>query len=126
MADWIVGGMEGHLPAMNMNIANMALTPAGLTQLVDLVRDGSLTLRMAKQILPELMKKHEDVQEYINTHNCFAITDRIAFEQIVKSALRGEEEKVKQYKNGAKRLLGYFIGKDRRTDERGKDMTVSI
>lgn len=111
IAEWIVGAMEGHLHTSGMSIADVKLKPAGLAQLLKLVRDGSLTLRMARQILPTLMRSGEDVLEYVKAHNCFAITDRGVIKGMVHRALQGEEDKVQQYRHGATRLWGYFVGK---------------
>ena len=110
-AKWITGSIAGQCSALKLRLEDSKFTPLKLVQLLKLIDDGTVTTRMARQILPNLIQTSMNVAEYIHTHNYTAISDEHEIAEIVQRILDSEQLKVEQYKQGREKLIDYFLGR---------------
>ena len=56
VANWITGDIAAHVNAERLTFAELPLQPAQLAEMVALIDDGVISGKIAKEILPELLK----------------------------------------------------------------------
>lgn len=54
-ANWIMGDIAAHLKNIKMTITEAKLTPASLAELISLIKDGTISGKIAKEVPPVTM-----------------------------------------------------------------------
>lgn len=49
-ANWIMGDMAAHLKNIKLTITEAKLTPASLAELISLIKDGTISGKIAKEV----------------------------------------------------------------------------
>jgi aspartyl-tRNA(Asn)/glutamyl-tRNA(Gln) amidotransferase subunit B len=108
--NWVMGDVTAYLNENKLKIADIALTPAILAEMIALIADGTISSKIAKDILPELMTKGGSVKELVTTKGLTVLagTD---LEKIIDEVIAANPKEVEQYQAGKTKLLGFFVGK---------------
>lgn len=117
-AKWLVGDIAGHLNGNKGRVKEfrkIKLTPGGLAELVDLIGQGNITGKIAKELLPELLDEWEGGEEgavlaLVQARGLEAITDPAVIAALVQKVLEANPEKVEDFREGKTKLLGFFVG----------------
>ena len=56
-ANWIMGDIMGYMKVEKKAIDELALTPPVLAELLTLIAEGTVSGKIAKELLPELLEK---------------------------------------------------------------------
>jgi len=81
-----------------------------LAAIVKRIEDKTISGKAAKEVLDYLMVKDTDVDSAIDQLGLKQVSDTGAIEKIVDAILEANPDKVKQYKDGKEKLLGFFVG----------------
>lgn len=111
-ANWIQGSVKAWLNEKAEDIENFAITPAQLAKLIQLVEDDKVSNTVANQkIFPILIEHPEKDPEAIASENDWIQeSDQGALQVHIDAALAMYPDKVEEYKNGKKGVLGLFMG----------------
>lgn len=111
-ANWIQGSVKAWLNERAEPIENFPITAKSLTALISLVEDGKVSNTVANQkIFPLLLEEPEISPEKIAADNDWIQeSDEGALQEHVDAALAMYPDKVEEYKNGKKGVLGLFMG----------------
>ena len=110
-ANWIMGDIAAYLNNEKLSITKIALKPTMLAELVTLIENGTISGKIAKDILPELLTQGGSPQELVERKGLIQISDTGALEAIVDQVLAENPKELEQYRNGKTKLLGFFVGK---------------
>ena len=118
-ANWIMGDITGYLNNENLKIEQIALTPAHLAELMTLIEANTISGKIAKDLLPELLTQGGSPQALVDAKGLTQISDTAAIEALIDEILNENPEKLEQYRNGKTKLQGFFMGQVmQRTDGR--------
>jgi len=109
-ANWIMGDIAAFLNAEKRSITEIALTPATLAEMVRLIDAGTINGKIAKEILPTLLLQGGSVQQLVEAKGLVQISDLGALEAIVDQVLTAHPRELQQYREGKKKLKGFFVG----------------
>ncbi|MDO8525465.1 MAG: Asp-tRNA(Asn)/Glu-tRNA(Gln) amidotransferase subunit GatB [Candidatus Omnitrophota bacterium] len=109
-ANWIMGDVMALSNAKNVNIDELGLAPDALAGLLKMIDSGTISGKMAKEVLLEAVETKAAPQEIVNKKGLSQISDAGAIEAIVKSVLQREAKSVDDYKGGKKTALGFLVG----------------
>jgi len=111
-ANWLMGPVKSYLNETGGSIGNMNLTPATLAALIGLIDSGKVNNSVAAQkLLPALIKTGDDNPEKLAMELGLLIDDAANdVNQFIHDAMAKYPEKVKEYQNGKKGVLGLFMG----------------
>ncbi len=109
-ANWIMGDIAAYLNTKKLSITEIALKPTTLAELVALIEDGTISGKIAKDILPELLTQGGSAKELVERKGLIQISDAGALEAIVEQVLAANPKELEQYRNGKTKLLGFFVG----------------
>lgn len=109
-ANWIMGDIAAHLNNKKLSIKEIALTPTTLAELITLIEDGTISGKIAKDILPELLSEGGSAKELVENKGLIQISDTSALEAIIEQVVQANPKELEQYRNGKTKLLGFFVG----------------
>ena len=108
--NWITGDLTRFLKRDNRDITNCPVKPGQLAELVQIVDDGKISGKMAKQVFEELYATGEDSGSIIAKQGLRQISNEDELQSIVDRIIQSNPEKVKAYQAGKSGLLGFFMG----------------
>ncbi|AFY90544.1 aspartyl/glutamyl-tRNA(Asn/Gln) amidotransferase subunit B [Chroococcidiopsis thermalis PCC 7203] len=109
-ANWIMGDIAAYLNSNKLNITELALKPNTLAELIQLIEGNTISGKIAKDILPELLAQGGSAKELVERKGLIQISDRSAIEAIVEQVIAANPKELEQYRNGKTKLLGFFVG----------------
>ena len=110
LAKILVGDISSLLNKDAKEITDTNFTPENISQLINLISDGTISGKIAKDVLEQIRSKNIDPNEYIKEQGLIQISDEDAIEKIILEILAKNSEQVKAYNNGKDKLFGFFVG----------------
>jgi aspartyl-tRNA(Asn)/glutamyl-tRNA(Gln) amidotransferase subunit B len=109
-ANWIMGDLFAVLNRRGVGIDEAPVTARQLGQLIDLVADGTISGRIAKEVFAEMVETGADPQAIVEQKGLRQLSDAGAIEAAVDAVLAREADKLAQYRAGRDKLYGFFVG----------------
>lgn len=109
-ANWIMGDITAYLKAQKLSINELAFKPANLAELISLIDTGTISGKIAKEILPELLVNGGSATQLIEAKGLSQISDTSAIEKIIDEVLAANPKELEQYRAGKTKLQGFFVG----------------
>ncbi|MDX2271523.1 MAG: Asp-tRNA(Asn)/Glu-tRNA(Gln) amidotransferase subunit GatB [Cyanobacteriota bacterium] len=110
VANWMMSDMASYLNTHRQDYTTIALQPETLAELIALIELGTISSKIAKDILPELLEKGGSARELVTAKGLTQISDSSALQQIIQAILDENPTQLEQYRSGKTKLLGYFVG----------------
>lgn len=108
--NWIMGDIAGYLNQNKLNVTQIALRPPILAELINLIESGTISGKIAKDILPELLTKGGSAKELVESKGLIQISDTGELEAIIEQVVAANPKELEQYRNGKTKLIGFFVG----------------
>ena len=111
-ANWTLGTIKSYLNEQAMDINDFHLNASKIAELIALIDQDKLSNSSASQLVfPELVKNpNESVLAIAERLNVIQTNDVNLISGIIAEVLAKYPDKVEEYKNGKKGLLGLFVG----------------
>lgn len=109
-SNWITAEFFGHLNNKNISIEKSPITAIQLGALINLIKDDTISGKIAKEVLEEMVETGHDPKDIIQQKGLMQITDVKVLGDIVDKILMENGDKVTQYNSGKDRLFGFFVG----------------
>ncbi len=111
VANWITGELFGALNRAGKDIGDSPVTAARLGGLLDLIADGTISGRAAKQAFEVMFETGRPAAAVVEELGLRQLTDGAAIEASVDEAIAGNPRQVEQYRSGNRKVLGWFVGR---------------
>ncbi|GLK69580.1 Asp-tRNA(Asn)/Glu-tRNA(Gln) amidotransferase subunit GatB [Hansschlegelia plantiphila] len=108
-ANWVINELFGRLNKQGVAIQDSPLSAAQLGGLVDLVSEGVISGKIAKDLFEILWSEGGDPRELVESRGLKQVTDAGAIEKVVDEVIAANPEKVEQAK-AKPTLIGWFVG----------------
>ncbi len=110
-ANWIMGPVKSVINAEASSLQSLNLKASRIAELIRLIDDNVVSNSAASQrIFPELLKKDEAPLEIARRLNVVQESNVDQLAEQIASILSKYPEKVEEYRNGKKGVLGLFMG----------------
>jgi aspartyl-tRNA(Asn)/glutamyl-tRNA(Gln) amidotransferase subunit B len=109
-ANWILGDLMAWLNAENRAIAQSPVSPEYLGQLLTLIDGGQISGKMAKTVFEEMVKTGQDPKAIVAAKGLEQVSDAGELEAVVAKVLAAAPDEVAAYRQGKKKLMGFFVG----------------
>ncbi|KAL8100069.1 hypothetical protein AgCh_032364 [Apium graveolens] len=109
-ANWIMGDIAAYLKNEKLSINEVKLTPQELGELISSIKSGTISGKIGKEILFELLAKGGTVQGLIKEKDLVQIVDSIEIEIMVDKVIADNPKQLEQYRGGKTKLQGFFAG----------------
>ncbi|MEX0812089.1 MAG: Asp-tRNA(Asn)/Glu-tRNA(Gln) amidotransferase subunit GatB [Chitinophagales bacterium] len=111
-ANWVMGAVKSYLNEQAIELTEFVLKPQQIAEIINLIDSGKISNSAATQnLFPAMVEqpnsKAADLAEKLNL---FQQSDESVIDGLVDEVIAAFPEKVEEYKNGKKGLLGMFMG----------------
>jgi aspartyl-tRNA(Asn)/glutamyl-tRNA(Gln) amidotransferase subunit B len=110
VSNWIMGDLLRLLKEDEKEPEASPLAPGQLAAMLSLIKDGTISGKIAKTIFEEMYKTGKGAKEIVEEQGLVQITDHAAVTQTVAEVLQNHPKEVEAYKNGKAKLFGFFVG----------------
>lgn len=110
IANWLITTLFGGLNKKGLSISQSPVSPAQLGQLVDLVKDKTISGRLAKDVFEIMMEEGKDPSVIVEERGMRQVTDTGAIEVACDSVIAANPEKAQEVRDGKEKLVAWFIG----------------
>ncbi len=107
--NWVMGDFFAMLNRRGLSIADSPIKAAQLGQLIDLIKDGTISGRIAKDLFVMMEETGKDPAALVEEKGLKQVTDTGAIEDAVDQIIAANPDKVEQYR-AKPTMLGWFVG----------------
>jgi len=111
-ANWLLGPVRKYLNEHTISIAAFVLSPRKIAELINLIDDGSINYTVASGVIfNELTSSPDkDIYDIVKEKNLIQSDEEDVISELIHAVLDRYPDKIKQYHQGKKGLLGLFMG----------------
>ena len=95
---------------IDKSIEESPISSKKLGQLLDLVNDGTVSNKIAKEVFEDMFKSSKEAKEIIEEKGLKQISNEDDIEKLVDKIIIENETQVKQFKEGNTKVMGWFVG----------------
>ena len=110
VANWLVGDVAAYLNEAGQEIDQAKITPASLAEMLGLLDKGTLSGRLAKEVLPEMLKTGRTAGEIVRERGLVQISDESALAEMVDAVIAEHPGPVGDVKAGKDRAVAFLVG----------------
>ena len=108
--NWITGELFAVLNEKNLEISESPVSSNNLSKLINLIKDGTISGKIAKTIFEEMINGDQDPQKIVEEKGLKQESDPKALEELIDKVIMNNSDKVEEYKSGKDKLFGFFVG----------------
>ena len=108
-ANWVINELAGRLNREGKDIAASPLSAAQLGAILDLIGDGTISGKIAKDVFEIVWSEGGDPRAIVETRGLKQVTDLSALEKLVDDIIAKNPDKVGDAKTNPK-AIGWFVG----------------
>jgi aspartyl-tRNA(Asn)/glutamyl-tRNA(Gln) amidotransferase subunit B len=108
-ANWVINELFGRLNKEGKDIATSPVSAAQLGGVIDLIGEGVISGKIAKDLFEIVFTEGGDPREIVETRGMKQVTDTGAIETAIDAVIAANPDKVEQAK-AKPTLLGWFVG----------------
>jgi aspartyl-tRNA(Asn)/glutamyl-tRNA(Gln) amidotransferase subunit B len=109
-ANFVMGDLFGALNRLGVAIERSPVSAENLGKLIDLIGDGTISGRLAKDVFAAMVETGQDPATVVEERGLRQVTDTGAIEQAIDAVMAKEAGKVAEYRSGKEKLFGFFVG----------------
>ena len=109
-ANWMIVELFGVLNKEGKEIKDSPVSAKNLSKLINLIKNNTISGKIAKTVFEEMVKNNEDPEKIVNEKGMKQQSDPEQLKKIIDTILKNNEDKVEQYKAGKDKLFGFFVG----------------
>lgn len=118
-ANWIMGDISRLLNAAEVDIHDAKVTPAHLSELIQLINDATISGKIAKSVLDDAFETGKMPKDIVKEKGLSQITDTSELKAIVMQVVEAHPGPAQDYRDGKKKAIGFLVGQVMRAT-RGK------
>jgi len=108
--NWITSELFALLNEKDLEISQSPISAENLSKLINLIKDGTISGKIAKSVFELMANENKDPQKIIEEKNLKQESDPKTLESLIDKVISENPDKVKEYKSGKEKLFGFFVG----------------
>ncbi|MBM4138792.1 MAG: Asp-tRNA(Asn)/Glu-tRNA(Gln) amidotransferase subunit GatB [Nitrospira sp.] len=110
VSNWVMGELVRELNAAGVDASASLVSPERLVSLLHLVEKGTISLKVAREIFPEVYGSGKPPEQIVQEKGLTQVSDEGALEQVITKVLAKSPTQVAQFKDGKQQVLGFLVG----------------
>jgi aspartyl-tRNA(Asn)/glutamyl-tRNA(Gln) amidotransferase subunit B len=110
VSNWILTDILRIMNERKVGIGEVGLSPLQLASLVEVVADGTISNKTAKEIFPDILGSERTAHSIIEERGLKQVSDQGALREMVERVIAENPDNVRTYKGGKEKLFGFFVG----------------
>ncbi len=108
--NWIIGELFAALNEKNLEITDSPISAGNLSKLINLIKDGTISGKIAKTVFEQMMQGDKDPKKIVEEKGLKQESDPKALEALIDKVIDSNRDKATEYKSGKVKLFGFFVG----------------
>ena len=109
-ANWLNTQVNGYLNENQVGIADIKLTPEHLAEMIKMIKDGTISSKIAKKVFKESIENGTDPKKYVEDKGMVQLSDVSVLGPMVTKVVDDNPQSVEDFKNGKDRAIGFLVG----------------
>jgi aspartyl-tRNA(Asn)/glutamyl-tRNA(Gln) amidotransferase subunit B len=109
-ANWVMGDILRLINEEKRDIRDCPVTPDGLADLIKLIDNGTISGKIAKDVIEEMYKTGKAPGIIIEEKGLVQITDEGHLTEVVARIMADNPNQLAQFRSGKDKLFGFFVG----------------
>ena len=109
-SNWVMTEVLRVVGEQKIALASFPIQPHRLAALIALVRDGTISGTIAKQVFGEMLLRSDEPATIVQQKGWMQISDSAAIEQAVSEVLAAHQQQVAKYLAGSEKVFGFLVG----------------
>ncbi|MEW6655563.1 MAG: Asp-tRNA(Asn)/Glu-tRNA(Gln) amidotransferase subunit GatB [Aquificota bacterium] len=110
VANWLLNDLLGNLSEVGKDIEDSPVSPKGLAELVRLIKEGTLSSKLAKEVLKEMVATGKDPNEVVEEKGLKQVSDEGQIRAFIEEVLKENPKEVERYRSGEEKVFGFLVG----------------
>lgn len=110
VSNWVMGELLRELNAANTSPESSPVTPEQLVGLLQLVENGTISLKVARDLFPEFYASGKTPEQLVNEKGLVQVSDEGVLGKLIEGVLAQHSTQVEQYRGGKETVLGFLVG----------------
>lgn len=110
ISNWIMGDINAVLNEKKVSIRKTRLSPLNLAQMAKMVDDNTISAKIAKSVLPEMVNNGESPAVLVREKGLSQISDKGELEGIIADVIKENKKSVSDYKSGRSNAFIFLVG----------------
>jgi len=110
VSNWIMGDLLRELKRAEREIDQCPVTPAHLAEMLKMIKDGTISGKIAKDVFGEMYQTGEKPSKIVQEKGWIQILDKGEIEGAIENAIQANPKLVEEYRKGKEKLFGFFVG----------------
>ncbi len=110
VSNWVMGELARELNVSGTDASASPVSPERLVSLLQLVEKGTISLKVAREIFPEIYSSGKSPEQIVQEKGLRQVSDEGALEKIIAEVLDNNPAQVAQFKEGKQQVLGFLVG----------------
>jgi aspartyl-tRNA(Asn)/glutamyl-tRNA(Gln) amidotransferase subunit B len=111
VSNWVMGELSRELNLSGIEAAESPVPPEGLAELLRLVEKGTISLKAARELFPDLYKSGKTAEQLVQEKGLIQVSDEGTIEKLIDEVLADSPAQVAQFKGGKQQVLGFLVGR---------------
>jgi aspartyl-tRNA(Asn)/glutamyl-tRNA(Gln) amidotransferase subunit B len=109
-ANWVITNLFAVLNRQGRAITDSPISADALGKLLDLIADGTISGRLAKEVFEIMAETGADPAAIVEERGLRQITDTGAIEAAIAAVIAANPKPVEQFRGGNEKVLGWLVG----------------
>ncbi|MSP63731.1 MAG: Asp-tRNA(Asn)/Glu-tRNA(Gln) amidotransferase subunit GatB [Myxococcales bacterium] len=109
-ANWVGGELLRELHRDERPIAQSPVSPTALAELIALVAGGTISGKIAKDVLATMYASGESSKEIVAREGLLQVSDESELLRVCQKVIEANPKQVEKFRGGNDKLLGFFVG----------------
>ena len=110
VSNWVMGELTRELNNSGLDVSASPVSPERLVGLLQLVDKGTVSLKVAREIFPDVYSSGKTPEEIVRERGLTQVSDEGALDKIIEEVLAKSPAQVAQFKEGKQQVLGFLVG----------------
>ncbi len=108
--NWIMGDLQALLTEHKEEIVACSISAAHLAAMIQLIDDGTINGKIAKELLPEMFATGKEPKALVAEKGLVQISDQGELEAVAREILAANPGPVADFRSGKEKAFGFLVG----------------
>jgi len=110
VSNWVMGELLRELNNSNTAVTASPVGPERLVSLLRLVDQGTVSLKVAREIFPELYASGKAPEQIVEEKGLMQVSDEAELEKLIQDVMDKNPGQLAQYRSGKEAVFSFFVG----------------
>ncbi len=110
VSNWVMTDVLRVMSEKKISLHEFPIQPERLAAMIHLIRDGTISGKIAKDVFEEMLTRPEDPKTIVEEKGWVQVSDTVAIEKAIDEVLAQNQQQVAKYLSGSEKLFGFFVG----------------